>query len=128
MPILDHVAVQVRDLDTALNFYTNTLGLELKFRERDEAHGEAFAFLNVDGGDIELLQQLDGTWTPPPIQAPYCPHFALQCEDMDTLLKTLEEKNIPIVKGPLIIPDKVRWVYIQDPDNNIIEYVQWLDQ
>ena len=127
MPILDHVAVQVRDLDTALDFYMKVLGLPLKFRQVDEAHGEAFAFLTVDGGDIELLQHLENNYIPAPVQEPYCPHFALRTDDMDALIAHLESRHIPIVKGPLIIPDKVRWVYIQDPDHNIIEYVQWLD-
>ena len=34
--------------------------------------------------------------------------------------------GISLLKGPLAIPDKVRWCYLADPDNNVIEFVQWL--
>jgi hypothetical protein len=38
----------------------------------------------------------------------------------------IERKQIPILKGPLEIPGQVRWIYVTDPDSNILEYVQWL--
>ena len=38
----------------------------------------------------------------------------------------LNEKRIPILKGPLEIQGQVRWMYLADPDNNILEFVQWL--
>ena len=56
---LDHVAVQVADLDAAIAFYTEKLGLKLVFTKVDRAHHEAFAFLELAGGRLELLQTLD---------------------------------------------------------------------
>ncbi len=128
---LDHVAVQVADLDRAIDFYTGTLGLKFMFRELDEEHHEAFAFLGLDGGNLELLQMLNArnqpvvhvTSKPEP---PYCPHVALGVDDLDAMLATLAAANIPLLKGPLIIPGKVRWCYVADPDNNVVEFVQWL--
>jgi hypothetical protein len=38
----------------------------------------------------------------------------------------LRDQAIAIVKGPLEIPGKVRWLYAADPDKNVIEFVQWL--
>jgi lactoylglutathione lyase len=40
----------------------------------------------------------------------------------------IEEKRIPIVKGPLEIKGAEKWIYISDPDNNVIEYIQWLSK
>lgn len=130
-PKLDHVAVRVSDLDTAVVFYTEKLGLPLKFREVDAAHGEAFAFLTLEGGDIELLQRLydssnaDGPANPVPVE-PFCPHLAIATDDMDETMAMLADRGVPILKGPLEIPGKVRWLYVRDPDNNVIEFVQWL--
>ncbi len=130
MPTLDHVALEVSDLDAALAFYTGKLGLKLMFRQLDKEHHEAFAFLELEGGNLELLQVLDENNQPQarqtqPLSKSNCPHVALQAEDMDALLATCERQGIPIVKGPLEIPGQVRWVYLHDPDNNVLEYVQW---
>lgn len=128
---LDHVALQVSDLDAAVSFYTETLGLKLLFRTVDELHHETFCFLQLEGANLELLQQLDPqnrpqAFSPPPIRAPYCPHVALAADDLDGLLAKLQDDGVFVIKGPMEIPGKVRWAYIHDPDNNVIEFVQWL--
>ncbi|MFH1740715.1 MAG: VOC family protein [bacterium] len=127
----DHVAYQVSDLKKAVDFYTDQLGLNLLSTNIDEDHHEAFAFVELDGCNLELLQMLDEDNKPLPmlkkeISPPYCPHFAIKTDDMDKLVRMLREKGIPIVKGPLEIPGSVRWIYLHDPDNNVIEFVQWL--
>lgn len=122
----DHVAFEVADLDAAIKFYGGVFGMELMFKEIDREHGEAFAFFALDGGNLELLQPLDGKTTrretPRP---PWCPHLALRTENLDEVVATLQRHAVPILKGPLEIPNKVRWLYTTDPDGNIIEFVQW---
>ncbi len=44
------------------------------------------------------------------------------------LVAQLTEQDISILRGPLIVEGEVRWLYFADPDNNVIEYVQWLRQ
>jgi len=134
MPKLDHIAVRVSDLDQAIAFYTNMLKLTLQFRELDAEHHEAFAFLRMDDGtNLELLQLLDEQnqplpYTPPPPDASHCPHIALGCADLAGCVGSLTLRGVPLVKGPMEIPGKVRWAYLADPDGNIIELVQWLDR
>jgi len=131
MPKADHFAFAVSDLDRAIAFYRDALGLPLMFRRLDEEHHEAFAFLELEGGNLELLQALDEQNRPvpfqaPPLREPYCPHLALSAADLDALCVRLREHGIPLLKGPLEIPGSVRWLYLADPDNNVIEFVQWL--
>lgn len=126
----DHVAFRVNDLDRAIRFYQDALGMKLMFREIDEEHHEAYAFLELEGGNLELLQSLDAAnnpipYQPPPVKPPYCPHLAIKTDDLDEIISLLRDENIPIVKGPLEIPGKVRWLYFADPDNNVLESVQW---
>lgn len=133
MPRLDHVALQVTDIDASIAFYQDVLGLPLLFKKADPDHQEIFAFLELDGGNLELLAHVGGDGKPlprelPPLKKPYCPHVALGVDDLDHVVASLEARNIPLVDGPLIIPGQVRWLYISDPDNNVIEYVQWLDR
>jgi hypothetical protein len=47
-------------------------------------------------------------------------------EDLDLLIVQLERVGIQICKGPLEIPGRVRWLYVADPDQNIVEFVQWI--
>lgn len=127
----DHFAFQVSDLERAIRFYTEGLGLQLTFKQIDEEHHEAFAFLELAGANLELLQALDENNQPLPmpkkeIAPPYCPHIAIRIEDWQNWLSTLAERGIPIVKGPLEIPGEVQWLYVADPDENIVEYVHWL--
>jgi len=128
---VDHFAFQVSDLDASIEFYAETLGLRLLSRQVDEAHHEAFAFLELEGGNLELLQLLDEDHSPvafekKAIRPPYCPHLALKTSDMDALVSMLREKQVVVVQGPLEIPGQVRWVYVSDPDNNVIEFIEWL--
>jgi catechol 2,3-dioxygenase-like lactoylglutathione lyase family enzyme len=128
---LDHVALRVADLDRAITFYRDKIGLSLMFSEVDPEHHEAFAFLELEGGNLELLQLLDDgnqplPFTQPAPAPPWCPHVALGVADLDALMGTLAENGLALLKGPLEIPGKVRWLYLADPDNNVLEFVQWL--
>lgn len=127
---LDHVAFQVANMDRALDFYTGTLGLNLLFDKISEEHRERFAFLELEGGNLELLEKHDDQGRPIPVAPPpprpsYCPHVAIGTTDLDRLVRLLEEKDIPILKGPLEIEGEVRWLYFADPDGNVLEFVEW---
>jgi catechol 2,3-dioxygenase-like lactoylglutathione lyase family enzyme len=127
---LDHVAIEISDLDRAVKFYTEVLGLRLMFRQVDDVHHEAFAFLELGGGNLELLQRLDednqpAAFAPIPLRRSNCPHVALLTEDLEALLEHLKSAAVPLVKGPLEIPGQVRWAYFTDPDGNVLEFVQW---
>ncbi len=125
-PGTDHTAFRVTDLDASIAFYTQALGLRLLFRSVNEEEGEAYAFLELRGGNLELIQTLREGYVPGPIVAPYCPHLALETDDLPALLLEIKAKGIHLVRGPLEIPGHERWLYLSDPDNNVIEYIQWI--
>jgi catechol 2,3-dioxygenase-like lactoylglutathione lyase family enzyme len=125
---LDHVAVPVTDMEAALQFYGEKLGLKFMSREVDLMEQEDFAYFELEGGNLELLKSLAHPFEKPDIQPPYCPHLALVISDMAATVHMIEEQGLRLIKGPLQIAGKVTWLYIADPDNNVIEFVQWLDQ
>lgn len=58
---LHHVAVVVRDLDAALGFYRDKLGLKLDLVMPIEGDGVTIAFLAVGESKIELVMPTDAT-------------------------------------------------------------------
>lgn len=55
---IHHIAIAVHDLDAALAFYRDGLGLEMTERREVPEEGVEIAFLPAGEGEIELLQPL----------------------------------------------------------------------
>ncbi|MDP3012003.1 MAG: VOC family protein [Candidatus Hydromicrobium sp.] len=121
----DHMAFQVSDMDSSISFYTQKLGFKLNFRSTNEEEKEEYAFLEHENARLELIKNLKEEYQKPEIKKPYCPHLCLEVENMKQSVETLKKDNIHIVRGPLEIKDEETWIYFSDPDNNVLEYIQW---
>jgi catechol 2,3-dioxygenase-like lactoylglutathione lyase family enzyme len=127
---IDHFAYEVSDLDAAIRFYTGKLGFKVVLGKTvDEKEHEAFAILELAGGKVELLQALSADNTPQPFEPiplrPHaCPHLALGVDDFDATLAMLAREGISILHGPLEIAGVAKWMYVCDPDGNVIEFCQ----
>ena len=123
----DHVALRVSDMDASIAFYSQALGLRLLSRSTNPAEREEYAFLELEGGNLELIQRLsDEPFVRPVIEPPFCPHLALATDDMAETVARIRAAGIPIVRGPLEIAGEETWIYVSDPDHNVIEFIQWL--
>lgn len=58
---IHHVAVVVRDMDAALTFYRDRLGLALEVVQHIEQDRVNIAFLGVGESKVELVEPTDGT-------------------------------------------------------------------
>ena len=126
MPKLDHVAIEVSDMDRAIEFYTEKLGFNLKSRATNEEQQEDYCFLSSDGFHLELISDLKKSYDEQrEIKRPYCPHICFQTDDMNETLNGLQAKKIEIIHGPLEIAGEETWLYFTDPDGNVLEYIQW---
>ena len=56
---IHHIAIAVRDLDQALEFYRDGLGLEVTERRSVPQEGVEIAFLPAGEGEIELIEPLN---------------------------------------------------------------------
>ncbi len=126
MTHFDHAAFQVSDLDRSLEFYADKLGFTLVSRAVNGQEHEAYVFLALGDLRLELIQltDQDGT-TKPAVHPPYCPHLAIATPDMAQTVARLKAAGVTILRGPLEIEGEETWVYFCDPDNNILEYIQW---
>ncbi len=123
----DHCSFQVSNIEDAIKFYTDKLGFKLLFLHTNEAVREYYAFLEFDGARLELIQDMDGEFKKPEINKHYCPHFCLEVDDLKSVIADLEQNDISILSGPNLLEDEETWLYIKDPDNNVLEYIEWLN-
>jgi len=106
------VAIRVRDLDRALTFYQDVLGLTVGLRDESRR----WIFLRAGGPDGMLVLQEDtGEW---PTQ-----HLAFRVEpaDLERAARQLQEQGIPTT-GPTThdwMP--ARSLYFADPDGHDLE-------
>ena len=124
----DHVAFQVSNMDVAIQFYVEKLGFTLSSRAVNSEEGEEYAFLALGDLRLELIQDLkQRDYQKPQVKPPYCPHLAIETDDMERAVGRLREREVPIIRGPLEIAGEETWVYFRDPDNNVLEYIQWYE-
>lgn len=129
---LDHVVLQVADMDAAIKFYTKKFGLSLVADELDEENHERTAWFYLDGSYLQLRQALNGNnepvpYEPPAVDANTPPVCAFAIPDIAELMMRVERKKIPIVKGIREVEKKKRTLTVKDPDNNVIQFIQWLE-
>ncbi|MBD3187142.1 hypothetical protein GF325_09960 [Candidatus Bathyarchaeota archaeon] len=128
---VDHFAFHVHDMDASIAFYRDIVGLKLLSRDIDEDHAEEFAFMELDGGNLELLAnrgEKGSTSGDTKGKESNGAHLAFSTNDIDAVVMDLREKGVDDIEGPFTITKKVKWLYFKDPDGNMLEYVQWMDE
>ncbi|WP_224268923.1 VOC family protein [Haloprofundus salinisoli] len=123
---VDHVAIRVTDLDRALSFYRDLLGMEVRDRKRFEADEVPYVAVVAGGRHIHLVPtddeiDVDGE------------HICLLLrsnemeteEELESLLSELREEGVEIEEGE---PYKRYgaygrdWAaYVRDPDGRRVE-------
>ncbi len=122
----DHVAFQVSNMSAAIQFYVGKLSFTLSSRAVNAEEREEYAFLALGDLRLELIWDLkQAAYQKPDIKQPYCPHLAIETDDMERAVARLRKEGVPIIRGPLAIAGEETWVYFADPDNNVLEYIQW---
>ena len=140
-----HSGFIVRDVDQAVEFYTNVLGLKVAMRM--ERQGEFIdqvlgfsgthikgAFLDLgDGHQLELIQYLSPASGPGGISRNDlgAAHVAFYVEDIDRFYAEKSRQGLRPINPPAEHRDEqgklIRKVlYAQDPDGNWLEFVELL--
>jgi len=128
---IHHFAYEVSDMDASIRFYTEKLGFQVSFQKTvDEKQHESFAILEMDGGHLELIQALSDTnqplvFDPVAVRPHATPHLAFEVEDFDQTLAWLASEGMPILHGPFVVPGAAKWMYVCDPDQNVIEFCEF---
>lgn len=97
---IDHVAIVVGDLASAIELYTRTLGFEQIYRETIADQGVEVVGLRAGESAIELLRPLDPTSSIARYrgEAPMkLHHTAYRVENLDAMLSLLQSKGIRLI-------------------------------
>ena len=121
------IALIVSDLQKAIDFYQNKLGLKLKTNKKGfadfETEGTTLALLEKKvaedltgkgkvGADVNLPRPAILAWD--------------AVEDVDALYRKLKEKGVEFTVKPKTMPWGQRVAYFADLDGNLWEISQWV--
>lgn len=98
--VLDHVGIAVDDLDAALAFYTDALGLEVEATEDVPSQGVRAHFVRVGAAALELLE---ATTEESPVRrfvsrrGAGIHHLTLRVDDLPAALARLKARGVRLV-------------------------------
>jgi catechol 2,3-dioxygenase-like lactoylglutathione lyase family enzyme len=122
---LDHIVLTITDIDTTTHFYVDILGLEeIRFDEGRRAVrcGRQKINLHVCGAEVSPHAGL-----PTPGSADLC---FLTNRPLAELIDHLHQHDLDIELGPVErmgALGPIRSVYLRDPDKNLIEIANQID-
>ena len=131
---LAHLCLKTDNLGRMTDFYTQVLGLKIKFSFRN-AGGQVFghyfelgsmSFLEIF--DIRLsAEQWGGRVKALSPQAPSTyQHFCLEVKGIEAVVRELSEKGVDV--SPVKVGmDNSKQVWIKDPDGNQIEFMEYTE-
>jgi catechol 2,3-dioxygenase-like lactoylglutathione lyase family enzyme len=109
---IHHIAINVDDVDAALDFYIGTLGLTRRTDRPD--FGIPGAWLDAGGQQVHLVGA-----APPDDKGQ---HFALRVDDLDAAIGELRGRGIQVTDGFPV--GTGRQAFLSDPAGNRIELHQ----
>jgi extradiol dioxygenase family protein len=121
-----HLAIPVRDLDDAYEFYVAGLGCHLARRYADR--------ITLDFFGDQLVCHLVPDLVVPEELALYPRHFGVTFADradFDTLLRLIELRKLPVYRAPALrfggLAEEHTTVVVRDPAANLLEFKHYAD-
>src|SRR5581483_925789 len=117
-----HTMLRVRDLDAALDFFVNKVGLK-QLRRRDEEKGRfTLVFLGTgfegDRAEVELTYNWDQKEPYP--TGRFFGHLAFEVDDIYQCCERIESQGIEVLRPPR----DGRMAFIKSPDGHSVELLQ----
>lgn len=129
---INHVAIVVQDIDEALGFWRDQLGLELDHIEEVPSQASKVAFMPVGGSEVELVQPTDpesGLGKYLEKRGEGLHHLCIEVDDIEAMLELLKGKGVRLInETPVDLPGR-RMAFIHPKAGNgvLIELYQFVD-
>ena len=115
---LRHVALNVRDVEKSIHFYSTILGMEVEWRPDSDN-----AYL-TSGQDNLALHKLPAGAQPGKVQTVHHIGFVVKHpENVDEWAGRLRKNAIPLAQEPKTHRDGARSFYFHDPDGLLIQLI-----
>ena len=121
---INHIGIRVAELDASRAFYEK-LGFEFIIGPvgpepvaiMEHPSGVNINFiLNANAGKKEnVLMDV-------PVKHSGYTHMALEVTDLDAVKAHVLKEGIEISGGPITLPDGACFIFVRDPDDNVIEF------
>ena len=136
---LHHTGFVVEDIDAAIRFYQETLGLEVLARyERvgapisqvigyEDTHLEAVTMWTGSGHILELIRYVNPAARRRPTEERSVvggTHLAFQVDDVESVLQRMVENGARPVNPPVEVAPGRKICYLQDPEGNWLELLE----
>jgi catechol 2,3-dioxygenase-like lactoylglutathione lyase family enzyme len=131
-----HYGVTVRDLDRAVDFYRDVLGLDVLSRFSvsgdafetgvgvDGAAGQ-FAHLDAGGARVELVEydpEGDAA-AADTVNQPGAKHLGFAVDDLDAFYRDLDD-DVKTVSEPQTTASGTKILFVCDPEGNLVEVIE----
>ncbi len=107
---INHVAIVVEDIDAAMGFWRDALGLSLDHVEDVPSQASKVAFMPVGEGEVELVQPTDpksglGKYLEKRGEGMH--HLCIEVDDIEAILAQLKEKGVRLInEEPMDLPGR----------------------
>ena len=130
---IDHIAIVVEDIDSALQFWRDALGLDLDQVVEVPDQKSLVAFLPVGDGEVELVRPTTGdSGVARYLQkrGPGMHHLCFEVEDIESALTNLREKSVRLINETPIADSKGKKLAFIHPEstNGVLVELYELDR
>ncbi|HEU0295402.1 MAG TPA: methylmalonyl-CoA epimerase [Anaerolineales bacterium] len=113
---INHVAVVVDDMEKALSFWRDALGMELHELRDVPAEKSQVAFLPLPGSEVELVRPMtddSGIAKYLARRGPGMHHICLEVDDIDAMMTQLKSRNVRLInEEPRMAADGKKYAFI----------------
>ena len=98
---IDHIAVVIQDVEAALSFWRDCLGIDYSHIQDIPSEGSQVVFLPIGGSEIELVKPTtddSGLARYLEKRGPGMHHICLEVDDIEAMLAQLKEKGVQLIQ------------------------------
>ena len=126
---INHIAIAVPEIDAALNFWRDALGMELTAIEDVPAQRSEVAFLPAGESEVELVRPVtddSGLARFLKEKGPGLHHLCFEVDDLEEMLEDLKGKGIRLInEKPEVLPGrKMAFIHPKATGGVLVELYQ----